>query len=299
MRKLILVALLMTILLLPARVQAQSGVHFSSVRVEVWPEFDKAAVLVIYHLKLAPEVALPARMKIRIPVKEHAVAYVDENGELLQLSIESTQQGGWVLLTFTAPTDSIQVEYYDTLVTNNAARHVVYQWPGDFATDSLIVNFLQPPDATDLKMNPEAVKSSTDANGLVQYQVDFSSRKAGETASLTVDYQKTTDRLSASLPQVQPSAPLDNNAQGKFSLSAYLPWIVGGAGFLLIVVGLGIGLNYWRGTTGQKSGDRKRHTPRRGENEPDQEFYCPQCGKRAQAGDQFCRTCGGRLRRAE
>lgn len=299
MRKLILVALLTMILLLPAGVQAQSEVHFSAVRVEVWPEFDKAAVLVIYHLKLAPDVALPASMTLRIPVKENAVAYVDENGELLQLPYQPTQQGGWVLLTFTAPTDSIQVEYYDTLVTDNAARHVVYQWPGDYATDSLIVNFLQPLDATDLKMNPEADKSSTDANGLVQYQVDFSSRKVGETALLTVDYQKTTDRLSASLPQVQPSAPLDNNAQGKISLSAYLPWIVGGAGFLLIVVGLVVGLNYWRGTASQKSGDRKRHAPGHGEKEPDQAFYCPQCGKRAQAGDQFCRTCGGRLRRAE
>jgi hypothetical protein len=77
-----------------------------------------------------------------------------------------------------------------------------------------------------------------------------------------------------------------------------MPWIVGGAGFLLIVVGLVIGLNYFRGT-GQKSGERKRHTPKREEKEPDQVQYCPQCGKRAQPSDQFCRTCGARLRRAE
>jgi hypothetical protein len=299
MRKLILAALL-AVLLLPVRVQAQSVIHFSAVRVEVWPEFDKPAVLVIYHITLAPDVALPAAMTVRIPVKENAVAYLDASGALLQLIYESKVEGGWTLLTFTAPTDSIQVEYYDTLVTDGAARHVVYQWPGDYATDSLIINFLQPLDATDLKLDPEPVSNKTDANGLVQYQIDFLSRAVGETATLTADYQKTTDRLSASLPQVQPSAPLDNNAQGKVTLSALLPWLVGGVGFLLIVFGLMIGLNYWRGT-GQKSGERKRHAAARHEEEgdTDQAYYCPQCGKRAQPADQFCRTCGARLRRDE
>jgi hypothetical protein len=297
MRKLILVALLVA-LLLPVRVQAQSAIHFSTVRVEVWPEFDKPAVLVIYHIILAPDVALPATVTLRIPVKENAVAYVDAGGALMQLAYETKEEGGWTVLTFTAPTDSIQVEYYDTLVTDGAARHVIYQWPGDYATDSLIINFLQPLDATDLKLDPEPVSNKTDANGLVQYQIDFSSRAVAETATLIVDYQKTTDRLSASLPQVEPSAPLDNNAQGKVSLSAYLPWLVGGAGFLLIVVGLVVGLNYWRGT-GQRSGGRKRHVAKREEGEADQAYYCPQCGKRAQPADQFCRTCGARMRRDE
>jgi hypothetical protein len=298
MRKLILTALLMVVLLFPSGAQAQSSVHFSEVRVEVWPEFDKPAVLVIYHITLASDVTLPATMTVRIPAKENAVAYLDASGKLWQLTYESTEEGGWTALTFSAPTNSIQVEYYDTLVTDGTSRHVVYQWPGDYATDSLIINFLQPLDAAGLKLDPAPDSNKTDANGLVQYQIDFSSRAVGKTATLTADYQKTTERLSATVSQVQPSASLDTNAQGKVSLSNYMPWVVGGAGLLLIAVGLAIGLNYWRSTGKVSSEGRKRHVSKRTETD-EEVYYCPQCGKRAQSADQFCRTCGTRLRRDE
>ncbi len=302
MRKLILAALLV-VLLLPARAQAQSAIQLDSTIVQLWPEFDKPDMLVIYDFTLSAGTALPRDLDFRIPAEaEVAVVAVGQTRDTVTdqgIVHEERVDGAWKVVTIkSVGGPAVRLEFYDRLQVNGSARHYVYTWPGDYATSNLTAIFQQPVDATDLILDPAAGSNQADSNGLVYYQVNFAALAAGKTARLTVDYQKTTDRLSKSLTLVEPSAPLDNNAQGRFSLSAYMPWLVGGAGFLLIVVGLVIGLNYWRGT-GQRSGGRKRHAPKREDGEADQAHYCPQCGKRAQPADQFCRTCGTRLRRDE
>jgi predicted RNA-binding Zn-ribbon protein involved in translation (DUF1610 family) len=302
MRKLILAALLVA-LLLPVRVQAQSAIQLDSTVVQLWPEFDKPQMLVMYEFTLSASTALPQDISFRIPASAtvSAVAVGETHDAVTDEGIvyDTNKQGNWLVVTIkdvAAP--AVRLEFYDALQIDGAARHYVYTWPGDYATGGLLIVFQQPVDATDLFLNPAASSNQTDNNGLVYYQVNFPALAAGEAATLTADYQKTTDRLSSSLPQVESSVPLDNNAQGRISLTNYLPWVVGGAGFLLIVIGLIVGLNYFR-STGKGSVARKRHVARREEGETDQAYYCPQCGKRAQPADQFCRTCGTRLRRED
>lgn len=304
MRKLVLVALL-ALFLLPGRVQAQSAVQLDSTIVQLWPEFDRPDMLVIYDFTLSAGTALPQDIDFRIPAEaEVAVVAVGQTSDTVtdQGIVHGERvDGAWKVVTIKSVSGpAIRLEYYDSLQVNGSARHYVYTWPGDYATSNLIAIFQQPVDATDLVLNPAAASSQLDRNNLIYYQVNFASLAAGKTATLTADYQKTTDRLSKSLTLVEPSAPLDNNAQGKVTLSALLPWVIGGAGFLLIVVGLVIGLNYWR-STNQQPNVRKRHaaTRRQEESATEDVLYCPQCGKRAQPADQFCRTCGTRLRRDE
>jgi hypothetical protein len=301
MRKLILAALLV-VLLLPVRVQAQSAIKIDSVVVQLWPEFDKPKMLVMYQFTLSASTALPQDVSFRTPagatVSAVAVGQTQDTVTDQGIEYETRSDGEWTVVTIkSVGGPAIRLEYYDKLQITGTSRHYVYKWASDYAVTQMVAFFQQPVDATNLVLDPEASSSQTDSNGLVYYRVDFPALAVGETATLTVDYKKLTDRLSASLPQVQPSAPLDNNAQGKVSLSAYLPWVVGGAGFLLIVFGLVVGLNYFRGT-GKMSNARKRHAPKQEEkDDSDQPQYCPQCGKRAQPADQFCRTCGTRLQR--
>jgi hypothetical protein len=303
MRKLILAALL-AILLVPARVQAQSTVKLDSVIVQLWPEFDKPEMLAMYQFTLSASTALSQDISFRIPadatVSAVAVGQTQDTVTDQNVVYDSSVVGEWLLVTVKHVTGpAIRIEYYDALQIDGTSRHYVYTWPGQYETGGLVVVFQQPVDATNLVLDPEASTSQTDSNGLVYYRVDFPALAAGETATLTADYRKLTDRLSASLSQVKPSAPLDNNAQGKATLSVLLPWLVGGAGILLIAVGLVVGLNYWRGT-GKDSIKRKRHVVKREEEkETNEAQYCPQCGKRAQPADQFCRTCGARLQRDE
>jgi hypothetical protein len=257
-------------------------------------------MLVMVELTLSPGVTLPLNLNFRAPagVTIHTVAIGPTQDTVSDQGIEyeTSQEGDWTVLTVRNVTGTaVRIEYYDQLEIEDAARHYSFQWPGDQATAALTIIFQQPVDATDLIITPAPVDDSTDANGLVYYRIDFPALPAGESATLEADYRKTTARLSASLPEVQPVAPLGSDAQGRISFSSYLPWLVGVAGFLLIIVGLGIGLSYWRGTSGGKA-PRHRHATTRLEKETGMmALNCPECGHRLQPGDQFCRACGTRL----
>ena len=300
MRRWFVLIILPVLLLTPLCVQAQGEVQFDSVLVQLWPEFDKPEMLVMEELTLAPGVTLPLDLNFRVPASAtiHVVAVGQTQDSVTDQSIvyETSQEGEWMVLTIKGVSGAaVRIEYYDRLEILDAARHYTYLWPGDASTAALTVIFQQPVDATDLRINPAPISDSTDANGLEYFQIDFPALSVGETAKLEADYQKTTARLSASLPEVQPVAPLGNEAQGRISFASYLPWLVGVAGFLLIIVGLGIGLSYWRGRGSDNTQRRRRTTNRAKKVSGTVTLNCPVCGHRLQPEDHFCRACGTRL----
>ncbi|KAF0107739.1 MAG: hypothetical protein FD146_1370 [Anaerolineaceae bacterium] len=300
MRKWFAVMILLALLLAPAAARAQGGVTFDLVVVKLWPEFDQPDMLVMYELTLSSGMTLPMDLDFRIPAGAtiQAVAFGQTHGTVSDQGIVYTTRadGDWMVITVKDVSGpAVRIEYYDRLEIEGAGRHYVYQWPGEYAA-ALTVIFQQPVDATNLTLAPEPVDHWTDSIGLVYYQSDFGTLEAGESATLVADYQKATSRLSKSLLQPQPEAPLEGNAEGRVSFSNYLPWLVGGAGVLLIAVSLAFGLSYWRGT-GTGSAQRRRHAaarPAKKEETP-VAINCPECGHRLQPGDQFCRACGIRL----
>ncbi len=297
MRKRLLVAAILAVLAFSGSVGAQSQVHFSSVLVDIWPEYDKPATLVIYHIQAAPEMPLPLQVTLRVPAGAslNAVADLDSAGNTVNAAYERRVEGIWAILNITADTRQLQVEYYDPLNKNGAARHVVYQWAGDADVDSFTVEFLEPVGAKNLVLVPPAATSSTNQYTLVLYQTAPVKLAAGEAYTLTADYQKSNDDLTASVLPVQPPAPLSQNTLGNLFASGVMRvfgWTLGG----LVVAGLLAGFFIWLGYRRSPAEQRRRaQAGDRGKTSVD-EVYCSQCGTRAQAGDAFCRFCGARLR---
>ena len=98
--------------------------------VSIWSEYDQPEVLVIYRMKLDSNTTLPARLALRIPVeagRPYNVAYYLE-GEmpyLLDYQFRSDQKWAWI--SFTTPSNLIQIEYYDPrLSINTSHRTIVY-----------------------------------------------------------------------------------------------------------------------------------------------------------------------------
>ncbi len=101
MRKLMLMlTLLILLMFVPVPAQAQSVIHLSSVSVDIWPEYDQPAVLMIYQITLASDTTLPASLSLRIPsgVEINAVAVVDPTQGLVNAPYENTVQGQWSVL---------------------------------------------------------------------------------------------------------------------------------------------------------------------------------------------------------
>jgi hypothetical protein len=294
MRRLFLVLLLVVLFLPALPAQAQAELSLPSVDVSIWPEYDQPAVLVIYHIQLAPETSLPATLLLKIPAEAqiNAVAVLDQVNGLLNAPYDRSVDGDLATLTITVNTLQVQVEYYDLLHKTGSSRQVEFEWAGGYAVDSLEVNFLAPVGATDVRLTPSPVSSAPGQDGLMNYRLQATSLPADENYAVVVRYERSSDDLSISSLPVEPATTPGLDTPGRMSLTSVLPWILGGLGILLVAAGI-VGYFVWQ--SGGREVPRRKHRVAR-ENAEQTDLYCHQCGKRAQESDTFCRTCGTRLR---
>ncbi len=282
--------------------RAQGTPTFSTLDVDLWPEYDAPGVLVINRATLPVGVSLPADLTLRIPAgagEPNAVAVREPDGTLRTVNYTRQIDGEWALINFTATSPEIQLEYYDPgLVKQGVREQYVYHWPGDYPVDFLTIQVQQPVGAEGMTLSPAADSSETGQDGLVYHTKRVGAVAGGQTFDLQLDYQKEVDTLSAESLQVKPSAPVTDAPTTARTLRSALPWILGILGVALLVGG---GLWYWQSGKGKERPEprRRRRSAAAAETQvadASGDIYCHQCGKRAGSGDRFCRACGTRLR---
>ncbi|MBN2147662.1 MAG: zinc ribbon domain-containing protein [Anaerolineales bacterium] len=308
MRKWLPLLFLIVALLVPQSARGQE-ISLSAIEVDIWPEYDQPAVLVIYRIMLAADLSLPLELALRIPAavgEPNAVAARQMDGALISIDYQREVSGEWAEIHFTAITSQLQLEYYDpTLVKDGAQRSYVYTWPGDYSVDSMTIQVQEPLNATGLRIAPSLGEGVDGQDGLTYYNSDIGAIPAGQTLEISLSYRKADDLLSVEGLQVRPSAPIPENTAESLQSLPFLPWLLGFAGVVLIVGGVWW---YWR-TGRQVTGSRRRRPSSRPLNGGDsaippavaaqpteRQVYCHQCGQRSQPGDIYCRTCGARLR---
>ena len=293
--------LLLFILTIPGGVFAQEDLSLSSLEVDLWPEYDRPNVLVIYHATLPPEISLPVELTFRIPVEAgnpNAVAVRQVDGSLISVAYDRQVNGEWGLITFTATSPEVQFEYYDPSLEKEAEqRHYEYTWPGDYSVQNLAIQAQQPVGAEDVRFSPSMNSSFTGQNGMVYFAIEVGSLGTGETYTISMDYAKANAILSVEQFEVQPSANLEPSGQTDWL--SFLPWVLGLLGVALIAGG---GFWYWRQSKSEGPGTQRRrrrrafHPGSETASSTEEGVYCHHCGKRASSNDKFCRSCGTRLR---
>lgn len=316
MRKILWSILLLAVALMYFPVFGQSTTRLSDLKVDLWPEYDRPSVLVIYHITLASGTSLPAELTFQIPAaagEPNAVAVRQPNGQLFSVDYETQISGDWQLVTFTATMPEVQLEYYDPgLQQEGSQKSFTYTWQGDYMVDQMVLQAQLPVGASNMQITPGPVTQQTGADGMTYYSKDIGTTAEGQSFSIDLTYQKESSQLSVATLEVQPSAPLSPKTTWREQLhtaipwlftengSPYqiLPWILGLLAFVLIFGG---GYWYWRTgredqTPTRRRRSRKAKTPEQGSAQKNENVYCHQCGKRATAGDTFCRSCGTKLR---
>ena len=299
--------IIMLICFLPVAVKAQEELTFSAVEVDLWPEYDRPGVLVIYRITLSSQTSIPTEVTLRIPAnagQPNAVASRSPDGALFNLIYEQESAGEWIELSFQATSPELQIEYYDTsLEKDDAARHFEYTWPGDYAVEAFQIQVQQPRTASQMVISPSLGSGGMGGDGMVYFLSEIGPLAEGQSFQISLDYQKADDQLSVASAPIQASGPLDDSATGRWTLNSVLPYILGVFG--LVLIGGGV-YWYWQSGQEQETPKRRRGVRRSSSRSGGQvavssteggHIYCHQCGKRAASGDRFCRACGTQLRR--
>lgn len=268
-----------------ALAQGAAVTRLASLVVEIWPEYDRPAGLVILSGVIAEGVPLPAPVTLRLPAPPTAVAYATSaNGELLNLPHEQSKAGDAVAVKFQSPGRFFHVEFYAPMDTANPARTFRYTWPGDFAVERATVIVQEPASAQDVSTEPELRERSTGAGGLSYRAGDLGALAAGKPLPITVKYTKADARTSVDIKglrtaqQAPPPATLPAVVAPASPASSLPEWAVPMAMLaLLAVVATGLVVFLWR---------RRMAAPATG--------YCTKCGAPRRSGDNFCGKCGAK-----
>lgn len=259
--------------------------RLASLQIEIWPEFDRqAAALVILKGEIAPAVALPAAVTLRIDARSGgptAVAYsAGPRSNLFSLKYDRKDMGDFIALKFDAPERFFHIEFYDPLMASTPRRSYTYVWTGDLAADRFSVVLQEPAAASDVSVQPPLNAAAADPDGLRYRSAELGAFQAGKQLEVQVSYTKTDPRTSIEI--LKPEAPVASpKAIAGLSRKELGLWL---AAVVAVLVLGGIAASAWW--------YRRKSVP-----EPlaSDAGFCPKCGAPSGARDRFCSRCGAPL----
>ena len=263
--------------------------HLESMQIEVWPEFDRPAALVILRGALAADAKLPADVTLRIAASSggpSALAYsATAGGNLLNLEHEQNVANDFITLRFKVPERFFHVEFYDPLATGTPERSYTYVWPGDMAVNQLRVVVQEPAAASNFSVQPNLDATASGQDGLRYRSAELGAHEAGKQLPIKLRYTKTDARTSADILRPQAPDMTKTPASGAVTAGSGDEVTKGVLIFILTVsllIGIGTAVMWWRGrarTAGPRAGGA-----------------CTKCGTPRAADDRFCSKCGARLK---
>lgn len=286
----------------PPGAAAQAIDRAEAITVALWPEFDRPETLVILRVTLPADVPLPTTVRIPIPPDAPpltAVAYRDPADGLVNATYQRQEGTAADIVMIETAARELQLEYYEPLTTDGDSRSLAFTWPGGMPTGSFVFEVQQPAGAEAFEITPPATSAAPDSLGITYHRIDLGAQAGDEQPSVEASYRNPTGELTAaSMPPEVPLAPPSASAGGAPSLSSILPWLLLGAGIVLIGGGV---IYYFRVVRAPEPSSRARHRrAREGRAERTEvdasPVFCHNCGTQASATDRFCRMCGTALR---
>lgn len=299
----------------PAAAAQTNATQLSTLAVELWPDYDRPAVLVLLTGQLPESAILPATLTIPLPPNAdvNAVARFDENGGLLS-DVDYTTENG--RLTLTTPADRFRVEYYAPYKVDGDQYTFTFDWTSDLAIDQMTAVVQQPVAATDFRVSPAPTGSSADrGDGLTYHTLPARAVGAAEPYTIDLSYTVTTPLLSAPSQDLPGASAESSNASataGAGSTAAasggFNPWWLLAVAGVLAVAGGAWYMGHRQGSTSSRAQKPQPSRPAKSKpagSKPPATItskavapgrYCHNCGRPAQAVDTFCRHCGTQLK---
>jgi hypothetical protein len=296
----LMLLLILCLVLIPiAQAQSPAGA-LDSLEIELWPDFDQPAVLVLLTGTLADDVPAPATVTLPLPEEAtiNAVAYVNvESGQLENVGDSDTSVPG--LITFTSPSPTFRLEYYLPYSLDGERRDFTFNWSSDMSVNQVLTTVQQPAEASDFRLSPASDQSTTGRDGLFYHPLAARALPAGASYSVSASYnldgdQLTADVLGAQQPPVEGPLPVVSDAASDEASDLNWPLVAIVAGGLIIVAAVAWFL-YTNNQSGRKRPPRPRPVRSSSKSPASsavQVQFCHNCGQPVDAEDRFCRECG-------
>ena len=278
-------------LVLPGTGHTQGKVTaIDSLEIEIWPDYDRASVLVLLTGTLPADTTLPVPVTLPFPetAQLNAVARIDSSDGRMKDDIIHTPAPGE--LTIILPDLRFRLEYYLPYTINNNQRTFNFTWLADLSVDNFQLRVQQPKSASSLTTVPGTLDVSGGGDGFTYHAFPIQSVQAGQPFSVKVDYTMTSAQLSVASsapPGVQEPA-LPSSLKGKVGLNLPLVAIVG----IVIIIAI---FFVWK--TGARRAEVNRpvtHQAKSKATSPSK--FCTKCGNPIGKRDSFCSKCGSALK---
>ena len=298
LKKLLFVSLFLLFVFYPQATHAIATAQSNSVppaldhvSLELWPDYDQEALLVLISGVLPETTPLPATITLPLPPEAsiNAVAYVDAaNGALLNLDHDVNGN----TLTFVTPSLGFRVEYYQPYsIPTGTEREIRFAWTPPTAVSQIVTSIQQPLAAEAFTLAPPADQIQQLDTGLRYHLYNPRPLTAGQPLFIELSYDLPDNQLTQ--PLAQNSTPHDTSDQSLTPTSSgddfWLPdWVLfGGALALLLVAFFFLG-SAWRDR--QKQAVSVPAKPKR--KASSKGGFCGVCGTAVSATDKFCPQCG-------
>lgn len=260
-------------------------------KIDLWPEYDRPATLVMYRFRLKAGADLSAPVAVPVPgnVEDpHAVAWRDDKGSLFVADFTRRVEGERAMVLTRLGSREGQLEFYSDIVFNDRERSFQFDWPGGVEVGALSFQIQRPAGASEFRVSPAPSRQWEGEDGLTYALVELGPQAASATPSIEIRYEKATAALSA--PPAA-SAPPPSVSESRSESSGTSPWLIGAGGVVLGALGFAL----LRALTATRSPVPKREStdePSAGSPRP---IFCHECGTKGRRTDTFCMNCGTRL----
>jgi hypothetical protein len=290
MKRTVFIGLLLLLLLPQVGLAQTTPSAIERLQIALWPDYDRASVLVLLTGEFPADTALPTTATIPLPENAdfNVVARIDAADGNMKDDIEFSTDGDQ--LTFTTPDLRFRIEYYMPYDADDTQRSFEFSWSSALAVNQLQLDVQQPRSAGGLLTEPAATNVFTGDDGFIYHSLPVQNVAAGEPVSVRVDYTMDSPLLSTERtgPQITDVQTTGFDTASNPASEPNWPLIVGiGAGLLLIAIAI-----TWRVAAGRGSSRPRKPRPVRAEGSSSSVRYCHICGQPIHSGDKFCRECG-------
>jgi zinc-ribbon domain len=274
-------------LILPGTGHAQDEIlAVDSLIIELWPDYDRASVLVLLTGTLSVNTKLPASVTLPFPEKAmlNAVARIDGSDGVMKNDIIYTMAPDGI--TFTIPDLRFRLEYYLPYSVNNDQRTFNFTWLTDaVCIGEFQLRVQQPTSSSSLTTEPATMDIFKGQDGFTYYAFPVQSVPDGQSFSVQVDYTMTSAQLSvaSSVPPGVQETALPSTLKADTGVN----WIIVAvvlSGIILVTVLVWHTATRRSASNGSISHHKKSHSK-----------FCTNCGNPTGKDDRFCGKCGSAL----